>query len=229
MIIMRSLLKLLCLCVLAFSLTACGSNETYSSIEPTAQPARSRANLELPPDLVESSSETLAARAQEAAPEEPVLPDTGKLKVERNDQEGWLDVQAPPDKVWSKLLAHWGALGVDLVVSDPESGIMETDWVKPARSERESGALSETYVDRFLGRIVDAPTALDKYTIRLERQGGNETRVHVSHTGVRKIQTEEASVARNAKWEWVQTEENPDKVKRALSSIMHGLDSDGTS
>jgi uncharacterized lipoprotein len=213
---------------MVLALTACGGTQTYSSIDPGAQPARSRANLELPPDLVQTSSDSLAAAAEQDASSEQVLPDTAAIEVERNDAEGWLDVQAPADRVWNRLVSHWGSLGVDLIVADPKGGIMETDWVKPARSEEESGPLSRNYVGKFLGRVVDTPTSLDKYTIRLERKSDSETRVHVSHRGVRKIQTEEASVARNAQWEWVETAEDPDKVRRALSSIVYGLDN-GTS
>lgn len=212
---------------LALALTACGNTKEYSSIEPGQATERSRANLELPPDLVQSSSDELAAghaAQQSEVEEEEVLPEVKGLDVTRNDQEGWLEVNASPDKVWRRLVAHWGALGVDLVVSDPKAGIMETDWVAPVKSQEEDPDLTDSLLKQFLGRLVDETTALDKFTLRLERVGDGSTRIYVDHRGIKKIQTRRTTVATNAEWEWVETEEDPAKVRRAMSSIVYGLE-----
>lgn len=225
----RFAFKSVCLFGLALSLAACGNVKEYSSIEPSQAPERSRANLEMPPDLLETSSDRLAAQAtQDARVEQEVLPEPKGLHIERNDQEGWVEVDAPVETVWRRLEAHWGALGVDLVVSDPKAGIMETDWVEPATSRDQDSGLGGTLVKQFLGKLVDETTALDKYTIRVERIAEGKTRIHVEHRGIKKIQTQKTTIATNAKWEWVETEENPAKIKRAMSSIVYGLE-DGTS
>jgi outer membrane protein assembly factor BamC len=220
----RFLLKAACPLVLAFFLAACGNTDTYSSIEPGQESARSRANLELPPDLSTTSSDALAAnQAAAEARSEEVLPEPEGLDVKRNDAEGWLEVDAPADQVWRRLIAHWGALGVDLVVSNPGEGIMETDWVKPATAEKEESHLGQVLVDQFLGKLFDENTALDKYTLTLQRLDENRTRIDVAHRGIKKIQTQRSSVGTNADWDWVETEEDPAKIKRALSSIVYGL------
>lgn len=225
MINIHSLTKYLCPLVLALSLTACGTAREYSSIDPGNETARSRARLEVPPDLVNTTSDSLIQSQQQVETTEEVLPEPKGLKVERNDREGWVEAQAPADQVWNRLVSHWGALGVDLVVADPKTGVMETDWVKPAKSKHEgTESVTENALDKILGRLIDSPTSLDKFTLRLERVEDNRSRVYVSHKGIKKIQTEEASLARNADWEWVETEEDPEKVKRALSSIVYGLD-----
>lgn len=219
------------LLVVAVSLASCGSTETYSSIEPGAESARSRANLELPPDLVSSSSDALAAtqaqQEQETRSEE-VLPEPEGMEVTRNDEEGWIEVDAPPERVWRKLVAHWGALGVDLVVSNPKEGIMETDWVEPAQSNKGEPGLTDKVIGQFLGRLFDEITALDKYTMTLQRTDQGGTRINVAHRGIKKIQTQKTTVGTNAEWDWVETEEDPDKIRRALSSITYGL-ANGTS
>lgn len=221
---MRVSLKSICLLVLALSLAACGKTDTYSSIEPGHESARSRADLELPPDLTQNSSDRLAAtQADQDTTGEEVLPEPEGLNVERNDEEGWLEVDAPADQVWRKLIAHWGALGVDLAVSNPTEGIMETDWVEPGDSEDRSSDFAGTVINQFLGRLFDETTALDKYTLTLERISADRTRVNVAHRGMKKIQTQRATVATNAQWDWVETEEDPDKIRRALSSIVYGL------
>lgn len=222
----RFSLKLVCLLVLALSVAACGRTNTYGSIEPGQETARSRANLELPPDLTQTSSDRLAAQAEQASQDseaEAVLPETRGLNVQRNDEEGWLEVDAPADQVWRRLVAHWGALGVDLVVSNPTEGIMETDWVEPAGSNEEDPALTDKLLNQFLGKLFDETTALDKYTLTLQRTDENRTRIDVAHRGIKKIQTQRATMATNAQWDWVETEEDPDKIKRALSSIVYGL------
>lgn len=223
---MRFSLKFVCLLVLALSVAACGRTNTYGSIEPGQETARSRANLELPPDLTQTSSDRLASQANQADQDsetEEVLPETKGLNVKRNDEEGWLEVDAPADQVWRRLVAHWGALGVDLVVSDPAEGVMETDWVEPAGSNEEEPALTDKLLNQFLGKLFDETTALDKYTLTLQRTDNNRTRIDVAHRGIRKIQTQRSTVATNAEWDWVEIEEDPDKIKRALSSIVYGL------
>lgn len=221
--------KVLCLLILGLSLVACGKTQEYSSIEPGQEPGRSRANLELPPDLAETASDRLSVEQTNGdARTEEVLPETEGLSVQRNDAEGWLEVDAPADRVWSKLIAHWGALNVDLVASDPKAGIMETDWVEPAKSRKSDSDFAGNVLNQFLGKLFDETTALDKYTITLERQGDARTRINVAHRGIKKIQTQRTTVATNAEWEWVETEEDPDKVRRAISSIIYGLE-DGAS
>lgn len=209
------------------TLVSCGGTRSYSSIEPGYQSARSRGNLELPPDLVDTSNDTLAHNSQQAQQkqkQEEVLPPTKNIHVTRNDKEGWLEVDEPADTVWRQLEGHWGALGVDLVIDDPKSGVMETDWVKPARSKQDKEGVTAGMFDKFMGRLVDAPTSLDKYTIRLERKGKSLTRIHVTQKGVKKIQTEKGGLATFDQWEWVETDQDPNKVRQALSSIEYGLD-----
>lgn len=225
----RLVLNAAWLLVVAILLASCGNTETYSSIEPGTETARSRANLELPPDLQTSSSDALAAtQAEQQTRSEEVLPEPEGMAVTRNDEEGWIEVDAPPDRVWRKLVAHWGALGVDLVVSNPEEGIMETDWVEPTQSNKAEPGLTDKVIGQFLGRLFDEVTALDKYTLMLQRTDQDGTRIDVTHRGIKKIQTQRTTVATNAEWDWVETEEDPDKIRRALSSITYGL-ANGTS
>jgi hypothetical protein len=221
-----NLVRLLVMLGLALWLTACGGNRKYSSIEPGYQSARSRGNLELPPDLVNTSNDTLAQNSQETQKQEKekVLPPTKNIHITRNDKEGWLEVDEPADKVWQQLVGHWGALGVDLVVSNPKSGIMETDWVKPPSAPKDKQGVTAGMFDKFMGRLVDAPTSLDKYTMRLERKGPSRTRVYITQKGIKKIQTEKGGFATFENWTWVATDEDPNKVRLALASIEYGLE-----
>lgn len=220
----RLLFQCLCIPTLAVSLAACDTTSKYSSIDPGSDTARSRARLEVPPDLVSTTSDSLKTSQQQVEPEQ-VLPEPPKeLKIERNDAEGWVEVQMPADQVWNRLVSYWGALDVDLVSADPKVGVMETEWVKPPKSKYEArGSFSDNALNQILGKLIGAPTSLDKFTLTLDRVSDDRTRIHVAQKGIKKIQTVEAGVARNAEWEWVETDEDPEKVKRALSSIIYGL------
>lgn len=226
----RFLVKSLFLSAIGVILAACAGTGSYSSIEPGSTPARSPASLELPPDLVDTSSDALTTRqtGEEASTRE-VLPETKTLDVERNSAEGWLEVSVSADQVWNKLVSYWGSLGVDLVESDPTTGTMQTDWVKSAKSKQSDQGLAGNVLNQLKGLFVGGPTSLDKYTLRLERRDESRTRIHVSHTGLKKIQTRASSVATSAEYEWVETEEDSEKVERMMSSIIFGLDADASS
>lgn len=222
----RFLCKATCLCVLAVLLVSCGETRTYSSIEPGSQSARSGSRLELPPDLVDTTGDSLATnQSGQNTQAEEVLPETEEFNVTRNDQEGWLEVDAPADQVWRKLVGYWGSLGVDLIVSDPKTGTMVTDWVKPGKSKQDNQGFGGTLLSQIMGTALGGPTSLDKYTVTLERRGESRTRIHVSHTGRKKIQTQISSVLTSAEYEWVETDEDPEKVRRAMTSIVYGLES----
>lgn len=221
---------------IALLLSACGPNKNdFGSLEQGASPAnRYRDGLELPPDLVDTSSESILAASAEPEPEVKVLPEINNLEIEQNNDEGWIEVNVDPDTVWKKLVSHWNSLGIDLVDSDPTTGIMVTDWVVPRSSEelRRREFLGSDFLgnvlDELFGGLFDQATTLDKYTVQLERKPDAHTRINVTHRGLVKIQTQQPTKKDNEKFEWVETEEQPEKVKRALTSIAYGL-SGGTS
>ena len=220
-----------CTLAVALLLGACGPNKgDFGSLEgggPTSD--RYRGSLELPPDLVDTTSESILAAGQvEEETEEKVLPEIENLDIQQNDEEGWIEVNVDADVVWQKLVSHWNSLGVDLVEADPKTGVMVTDWVVPRTREEERReflgvAFLGNVLDDLLGNLFDQATALDKYTIQLERKPQTHTRINVAHRGLVKIQTQQPTKKNNEKFEWVETDEQPDKVKRALTSIAYGL------
>lgn len=215
----------------ALLLSSCGpTKQDFGSLEPggsTASPNRS--DLELPPDLVDGTSDRIvSARAAEEEPGQLVLPEIDNLEIERNDEQGWIEVNADADIVWRRLVSHWDSLGVELVHSDPTVGIMETDWVnatEPGERRSPIGGTFGSVLGDLMNNLFDQATSLDKYTLQLERRGEDRTRINVSHKGLKKIQTQEPTKQHNEEFEWVETEEQPDKIRRALTSIAYGLNS----
>lgn len=212
----------------ALILSSCGpSRGEFGSLEPgAASGERYRSGLEVPPDLADTSSDTIVANSarESGQSQQKVLPEIENLDIERNNDEGWIEVNADADIVWQRLVDHWGSLGVQLVKSNPTTGTMETDWVLPdgTGDTPPTGALDDL-LNRLLGGIFDQAKALDKYTLQLERLGENRTRINVSHRGMEKVQTQKPTKQYNAEYDWVETGEQPEKVQRVLTSIAYGL------
>lgn len=124
-----------------------------------------------------------------------VLPEQEDIRVERDGNSRWLVVDAPPGQVWEKVREFWVSLGFLLIVEEPQTGIMETDW-KENRADIPDGFIRE-----ILGSVVEsaysAPTR-DSFRIRIERgDDQNQTEIFISHRGV----LEKSSGENSTSWE----------------------------
>ena len=211
-------------CALALMLSACaGTKESHPTIDPLGTIKPINSSLELPPDLIESSSDEIVAQ-QKVLSEDDVVPVTIGITVVEDSNGRWLEVDAPAEDVWPKLVRYWVGLGATLVVNDPKAGIMETEWVKQQDEGDGSSRLGKSnLIVSILKDITDQSTSLDKYTLRIERKAGEKTGVFISHRGSKKIQIGTTSVATFPEWEWVETEEDPEKVRIVLQSISYNL------
>lgn len=223
----RSFPALVCVLTAVLALPSCGpSKQEFGSLEQgTSGGERYRSGLEVPPDLVDTSSDTIVAnRAEQESQPRQVLPEIEDLRVERSDEEGWLEVNADADVVWRRLVDHWHSLGVTLVEANSTTGTMETDWVLPPGADEDaSRGMFADVLGQLLPKVFDQATALDKYTLQLERKDGPRTRINVSHRGLKKVQTQQATKQYNEEYEWVETDEQPAKIRRVLTSLAYGL------
>ncbi len=90
-------------------------------------------------------TDTMVVRKQAAA--EP-HPQPGKIATEQN----WFEVEAQPEKVWSRLVAYWMQRDIPLLESNPLTGRILTDWIPAA-----DGAAR--------------PGVRDQFEVKLERTG----------------------------------------------------------
>ena len=67
-----------------------------------------------------------------------VLPEPFLTQLKHDGDERWLEIDASPQEVWQRVVAYWQSIGVGLVVNQPQTGTMETDWIVP---ERRPGAI----------------------------------------------------------------------------------------
>ncbi|GAP37545.1 outer membrane protein assembly factor BamC [Piscinibacter sakaiensis] len=159
------------------------------------------AGLEVPPDLTQLArdgrvpqpgavvsastfqSGTVAAPQPTAgvAPPKP----NADLRIERQGNERWLVTSIPPEQLWPQLQAFWRDIGFQLVIDQPQTGLMETEWAE------NRAKLPNDLLRRTLGRIIDplySTGEKDKFRTRVERAGSG-SEVFISHRGLVEIYT----------------------------------------
>ncbi len=154
--------------------------------------------LEVPPDLTAVSgsdiygvpgsgttySQFSGQQGQPQQQQELVLPSFDSVRMERAGSQRWLVVQAPPEKVWPVVREFWNELGFNIRIENPQTGVMETEWVDTAQLMKSA---DQGYLDKFQGWL-DRLSSLDKrqkFRTRLER--GAEpgvTEIYLSHQSV---------------------------------------------
>ena len=143
-----------------------------------------------------------------------VLPESFPTELVEDDDKAWLQIQASPQQVWQRVIGYWQAMGVGLVVNQPNVGTMETGWIQP---ERRPGAISALFAG-----LNEA--GYDKYRVRLERSGDNATRLYVDHTWAQKILI--TYPVKDPDSTWVETED-PEKALNLLKAVAFELDPAG--
>lgn len=224
--------------VAVFLLAACSSNpkpeqagdESPESAEGALFAAAqdyNRSALEIPPDLLQSAGERVQANAAAGvAGPERVLPQITGASIHSEAGKSWLEIDADAEAVWKKLTEFWALQEIDLVEYQPQAGIMATDWFakKPNRSGK---AISAIAVDLF-NALVSRRTAVDKFTLRLARDeddAGARTRIFVTHRAREKVAQELDDIDKTVEFNWVERDEDPEKVAQLLQTIVLLFDS----
>ncbi len=200
-----------------------------------------RASLQVPPDLLASSNEKVRENVEDAekspsenvasvslvnlqtqntasrAPVEEVLPEIIGASIERDSARAWLKVDAEAEVVWQKLTEFWEFQKIQLVTRTPRAGLMETDWFTKDDLQKKGG-VGQAASD-LLAALTSSRTALDKFTLRLERVSPDGTHVYVSHRRKKRVATEYANQARPNEYEWVEEEQDAEKVAQLLQAM----------
>lgn len=192
----RSELKsILVTTLLALSLSACDSIPFFDNTPDYKTAGRSRP-LEVPPDLTSVSASdayavpggttTYSSYTQgqgSVLEQERILPNPENVRMERAGSQRWLVVDAPPEKVWPVIREFWNDLGFAVRVENPETGVMETEWVDPSSITRDDKG---NYLDKFQGWLDKLNTlqTRQKFRTRIDRGENNATEIYLSHRSV---------------------------------------------
>lgn len=153
-------------------------------------------NLDVPPDLsklpgqsrygqvspaIVSANSLNTPTAANAQASTSVAPGQfGPVKLERQGQARWLSLSVPPEQVWDQVRTFWKDAGFELVVDQPETGLLETNWAE------NRAKLPQDIVRRTFGTIMDGlydTGERDQFKTRIERTAKG-CEIYVTHRGV---------------------------------------------
>lgn len=181
--------------LLAGLLTGCDTIPFFDNTPDYKTAGRSRP-LEVPPDLtsisasdaysVPGGSTTYSSYSQgqgSVLEQERILPNPENVRMERAGAQRWLVVDAPPEKVWPVIREFWNDLGFAVRVENPETGVMETEWVDPSSITKDDKG---NYLDKFQGWLDKLNTlqTRQKFRTRIDRGENNATEIYLSHRSV---------------------------------------------
>ncbi|MBT3307972.1 MAG: outer membrane protein assembly factor BamC [Gammaproteobacteria bacterium] len=220
----------------AATLSACGTvDEAVDSYEAYKKELSYESSvevqpLEVPPDLTTASMQDLyqvpggvttlksyesdggaGGLIQRTA---EVMPIQKEIRVVRDGDQRWLEIQATPEQLWSKLREFWMKNGFLINREDPRIGIMETDWAEN-RAEIADGPIRG-----LLSKAIDAVYSTgtrDKFRLRLERsEQSGVTELYLSHRRMEEVPAGESFV-------WQPQPAMPELEAELLSRIMSFL------
>jgi len=156
--------------------------------------------LEVPPDLTSASttdtfnvpggttySEYSQGKTGPQPEEEKLLSSPDNVKLERAGSQRWLVVQASPERVWPIVRDFWTDLGFAVRIENPQTGVMETEWVDPADLTKDDKG---NYLDKFQGWL-DKMNSLNnrqKFRTRIDQGMENATtEIYLSHRSVTEV------------------------------------------
>ncbi|NEX18550.1 MAG: hypothetical protein C1943_18615 [Halochromatium sp.] len=222
------------------TLSGCGGSMNVEQYLPDRQVEYKKAreaqeNLALPPDLAGASfndaldipgasgTTTYSSYAggqqarQRIAGSGEVLPEVSGVTMERSGDQRWLQVDAPPQAVWPKVVAFWRQQGILLEEQDPAVGVMKTDWLEN-RAE-----IRKDFVTNMMRKVAGglyATSTRDQYRVRIDagpRSGTSE--IYLTHRGM------EERLVRNTVGEgsttvWEPAPTDPGKEAEMLRRLM---------
>jgi outer membrane protein assembly factor BamC len=191
-------------------------------------------NLEVPPDLSSAQfndaldvpaagsatfSEYAGERSKrrEVATSGNVLPAVKDVQMRHEGDSRWLEVDAPAETVWPRVVAFWREQGILLVEQNPSVGVMKTDWLEN-RAEIRQGFLTRMMMKVAEG--LHATSTRDQYRLRLERGSKpGTTDIYLTHTAMHeRILSNTVGEGSNAVWEPAPSD--PQKEAEMLRRLM---------
>jgi outer membrane protein assembly factor BamC len=192
-------------------------------------------NLEIPPDLTVGSFDDAmdvppvggTATYSEYAGERSkrsritgggdVLPEVKDVKLRRDGNNRWLEINASPQQVWPEVVSFWRSQGILLVEQDPTTGIMKTDWLENRADIRRD------FITNMLRKVADGlyATALrDQYRVRIEPGvKAGTTDLYLTHRAMEEHFRSNA-VGEDVSTVWEPAPADPDKEAAMLRRLL---------
>lgn len=154
--------------------------------------------LSIPPDLTQAAADpryqvpasgsttfsefqqqgAQAAADAKSAPRSPdVLPEYAGLRIVRDGERRWLEADAIPGDLYSRIVTFWEEQGFPIASNNPRAGLIQTGWSENRAKIPESG------LRNLLGRVIDQAWdsgERERFRTRVERVDG-KTEIFISH------------------------------------------------
>ena len=154
--------------------------------------------LEVPPDLTSATTNDSYAipgstsysdfknGQKQDNGQSKILPNPEGMKIVKAGAQRWLVVNAPAEKIWPVIRDFWLDMGFAVKKENPETGVMETEWIKQGDLNIEEG--KKAGIDRFDAWLDDLSSGTanrKKFRTRLDRglQEGT-TEIYMTHRSV---------------------------------------------
>ena len=153
-------------------------------------------SLDVPPDLTQLSRDSRyqipggpvtasSYQVGQAAPTLPAAANTvGDVRIERDGRKRWLVVNRPADQLWGPIRDFWQENGFQLVIDQPNLGIMETDWAE------NRAKIPQDFIRNALGKLLDSvysTSERDRFRTRLERAPNGGTEIYITNRGMQEV------------------------------------------
>jgi outer membrane protein assembly factor BamC len=153
--------------------------------------------LEVPPDLTSATTNDTYAipgstsysdfknGQKQDNGQSRILPNPEGMKIVKAGAQRWLVVNAPAEKIWPVIRDFWLDMGFAVKKENPETGVMETEWIKQEdlKVEDKKGALDK--FDAWLDSLTSGTLNRKKFRTRLDHglQEGT-TEIYMTHRSV---------------------------------------------
>lgn len=188
------------------------------SIPPDLTQAGESAHYRAPEGTTTLSQYQQSARQQQAAgAASNVLPASDHVRVLRDGNIRWLQVDQPAENVYPKIIDFWGEQGFTIHSQNAQAGLIETDWAE------NRAKVPEGWIKSALGGILDSvfdSGERERFRTRIERVN-NQTEVYISHD-----QMVETGTADNTGFKWIEGKEDPGLNAAMLARLMVFLGTD---
>jgi len=121
-------------------------------------------------------------------------------------------VPMPAEQLWPQLRSFWEERGFSLVIDNPETGVMETDWAE------NRAKIPQDVIRRTIGRVLDSlydSGERDRFRVRVERSATGSD-VFISHRGMTEVYTSD----RKEQTTWTNRPSDPQLEAEFLSRLM---------
>jgi outer membrane protein assembly factor BamC len=148
------------------------------------------------------------------APLSVAINQAGAYKMERQGQIRWLSVALPPEQLWPAVREFWTEQGFELLVDQPEAGLLETNYLENRAKVGEDGLLRNS-IGRVLSFLYDSGER-DQYRMRIERTAtGSE--LYIAHRG---LSEEYEDAVRKERTVWKGRPSDPQLEAAMLSRLL---------